>query len=164
MGGRPDWRKKFLAWAPVTIPLGAGIRDRNCSSCRSRSAGAMTQGSMTLRSQVHLLKEKLGNKYTQIFKLSNFVLWRNSNLITWKPILKNLVISRFNFTLFSCSVKKMNGPMKTQKWDPVTSISESEKCSCAERSVSGDCYRSVWATELYSSYASVSNTIFGSFK
>jgi len=70
IGCSPDWRKKFRAWFPVTIPIGLGFTDLsgkefakvirdflnetqrqfflylNCSSCRSLSWGVIDHWSM----------------------------------------------------------------------------------------------------------------------
>ena len=46
MGGRPDCNMKFLAWAPVTKPMGFGPRVPNCCIVRALSSGVIIQGSM----------------------------------------------------------------------------------------------------------------------
>ena len=46
MGGRPDCNMKFLAWAPVTKPMGFGPRVPNCCIVLALSSGVIIQGSM----------------------------------------------------------------------------------------------------------------------
>ena len=78
MGGRPDCNMKFLAWAPVTKPMGFGPRVPNCCIVRALSSGVIIQGSM-----VQILSKDLS--FFSFIKSQNHwkISQRNFSVCSW---------------------------------------------------------------------------------